>query len=155
MLYNILPVSHKVRLTSKTVAVLPSLIFPSHLFFYLPRIKLPDFPFMSSRASLPFLSCCHWTTHDALQFSCIQCLFPDKEVVLRATSSAPTPVYWPRPFSVLTCMEYSVLGALQIPPPQIRAPPTSPYCHFMHYSYLRVFNSGPCPREWPADRPLK
>ena len=30
--------------------------------FYLPRCTLPDFPSVSSLASLPFLSCCHRTT---------------------------------------------------------------------------------------------
>ena len=30
--------------------------------FYLPRCILSDFPSISSLASLPFSSCCHWTT---------------------------------------------------------------------------------------------
>ena len=49
------------KLISKTVPVLPSLdsslIFP--LDFYLPWLKTPDFPSVSSLNSLPFLSCCH------------------------------------------------------------------------------------------------
>ena len=52
---------HKGHLTSKTVPVLPSLIFPFHLLPY-PVHVLPHFPSVSSLASLLFSSCCHRTT---------------------------------------------------------------------------------------------
>ena len=44
-----------------------SVIFSYFLFiFYLPRCTLPDFPSVSSLASLPFLPCCHLTTSSIL-----------------------------------------------------------------------------------------
>ena len=48
------------KLNSKTVPVLSSLIFPFN--YYHLRCTLPDFPSVSSLASLPFLSCRHRTT---------------------------------------------------------------------------------------------
>ena len=63
------------KLNFKTVSVLPSpalsLIFP---FYLLPSpVQLtPDFPSVSSLASLSFLSCCHLTTtHDTLKLRVI------------------------------------------------------------------------------------
>ena len=49
------------KLNSNTVPVLPSLEPSLRFLFYLPRCILPDFPSVSSPASLSFISCRHQT----------------------------------------------------------------------------------------------
>ena len=45
-----------------------SVSFSYFLFIYnLPRCILPDFPYVSSLAFLPLLSCCHHNNHDAVE----------------------------------------------------------------------------------------
>ena len=83
------------KLNSKTVPVLSSLnhffIFP--FIWYLPRCTIPNFPAVSSPASLPFSSCCHRTTTTT-------CSYQDSRVInLNRTELKEIIIKWKEKFT--------------------------------------------------------
>ena len=61
---------------SRLICLLLTLLL-HFIFYYLLRCILPDFPFVSSLVSLPFLICCHRTTITFFICYLSRCTLPD------------------------------------------------------------------------------